>query len=103
MEREDNVSAVADGELLLDVYAGDAEHFHLFDQRLRIDNDTVADNRLHSRPKDSARYQLQYELPTTDEHGVPGIMAPLVARNDIETIREKVDHLAFSLVAPLRA
>jgi hypothetical protein len=34
---------------------------------------------------------------------MPGIVAALIARNDIESIREQINNLPFSLVAPLCA
>ena len=44
---------------------------------------------------------MQDELLLSHHNGVPGVGAALVADDDIGLGREKVDDLAFALVAPL--
>ena len=47
--------------------------------------------------------QLEDELLLADIDGVAGVVAALVARDDVEPVREQVDDLALAFVAPLRA
>ena len=53
--------------------------------------------------ENAARNQLENELFLADKNRVPGVMAALIARNDIKVLGEKVDNFAFSLIAPLGA
>ena len=79
------------------------ECVHLFHQRRRIDDHAVADDSLHARAQNAARNQLQNVFRVTDIDRVAGVVSALVARDDVEPVREKVHHLAFSLIAPLGA
>jgi hypothetical protein len=103
VEREDHLGAVADGELPAHVDAFRFEGFDLGDQRRRVDDHSVADDRLHAGPQDAGGNQLQNELVAADAHGVAGVMAALKARHHVEAFAEQVDDFAFSFVAPLRA
>ena len=72
-------------------------------QRGGIDYHAVADDRLHPGAQDAAGNQFEDELPLADEDGMAGVVATLVARNDIEVFGEEIDNLPFPLVAPLGA
>ena len=50
---------------------------------------------------DGSSRNLNVSSPTT--HGVPGVVAALVAGDDGERLGEQVDDLALALVAPLGA
>src|SRR5262249_27266897 len=54
-------------------------------------------------PQDARGDQLQDELAAADLDSVAGVVAALVARDDVEVLREEVDDLAFAFVTPLRA
>ena len=75
----------------------------LGEQRLRIDHDAVADDAGDAGMQDAGRDQPQHELRAVDIHRVPGVVAALIARDDVEARRQQVDDLAFAFVAPLRA
>ena len=90
-------------ELPLHVDARRFERLDLIQQRRRIDHHAVADHRLHARPQNAARNQLQDEFLLADEYGVAGVVPALIARHDVEVLREQVDDLPFALVSPLRA
>ena len=102
MKRENDVRAIADGELLADIDARTFQHFHLLDQRRGIDDHSVADHGLDSRPQNAARNQLENKLLGADEHGVPGVVAALVASHHRKLLGEEVDDLTLALVTPLR-
>ena len=67
----------------------------------RVKHDTIADHSLALRPEDTTGDELQDELATADDDGVPGIVAAGVARNHIEAFRQNVNDFAFALVTPL--
>ena len=46
---------------------------------------------------------MQREAPRAELDGVPGVVAPVIPRDDVETVGEQVHDLAFALVAPLSA
>ena len=53
--------------------------------------------------QNAAGNQLEDELFFADEDGVAGVVAALIARDDVEALGEKIDDLTFAFVAPLRA
>ncbi len=52
-------------------------------------------------PQNAARNQLQHELLLADEDRVAGVVAALIARDDIEALGEQIDDLPLALVSPL--
>jgi hypothetical protein len=103
VERENDVRPIRDKQVTGDTDARSLQRLHFFDQRRRIDHDPIADNRLDSRPKDTAGDQFQHVLGVADEDRVPRIVAALVAGHYIETVGKQVDNLALTLIAPLCA
>ena len=53
--------------------------------------------------QDAGRNQPQHELRAVDVDGVAGVVAALIARDDVEARRQQIDDLALAFVAPLRA
>jgi hypothetical protein len=73
----------------------------LFQQDLRIDDDTVSDQALLSRMQDPGRDQVADGLLTIDNEGVAGVVSALVSDHDISLRCKEVHHLPFALVSPL--
>ena len=42
------------------------------------------------------------KLLLPDKDGVPGVVAALIARDNVEMFGQQVDHVALALIAPLR-
>ena len=101
--RKDQVRAVADEQPAVDVDADPRELVDFREQRLRIDDDAVADDARHAVVQDARRDEMQHELLAFDVYRVTGVVATLVARHDREVRRQQIDDLALALVAPLRA
>ena len=76
---------------------------HLPEQDLEVDHHAVADDRCAGRGQDPAGQQVQRELRIADDHGVPGVVAALVAHDIVRAATEQVGGLALALVAPLGA
>ena len=57
----------------------------LVEQRLRVDDDAVADDAGDARMQDAGRDQVQDELLPVDVDGVPRVVAALIARDDVES------------------
>ena len=72
------------------------------EERLRIDDDAVADDAGDAGMQDAGRNQPQDELRAADVHRVAGVVSALIARDDREMRREQVDDFAFAFIAPLR-
>ena len=53
--------------------------------------------------QNAARNQLENVLLLADEDRVPRVVSALVARHDVEPIREQIDDFSLALVAPLGA
>ena len=95
--------AIADEEIARHRDAGGFQRIDLGEQRGRIDDQAVADDGLLAGPQDAARDQLEDELLFADEDGVAGIVAALIARDDVEPFGEEIDDLPLALVSPLGA
>jgi hypothetical protein len=72
-------------------------------ERLWVYHDTVTDDALALLVEDPGRYEVKHKLSVTDPHGVAGIVAALIARDDIEVGRKNIYNFTLSLVTPLRA
>ena len=101
--RQDQVRLVADHQAIADVDAGARQLVDLGEERLRIDDDAVADDAGDAVVEDAGRQQPQDELAAVGVDRVPGVVPALVARDDREVRRQQVDDLALAFVAPLRA
>jgi len=97
------VGAAADPQAPFDLDPLRFEAADLFDEALRVDDGTVADNGMDLPREDSRGDVVQRELPGAAAHCVARVGAPRIAGNDVETRRQHVDDLAFPLVAPLTA
>ena len=86
-----------------DVDAVPRQLVDLGEQRLRIDDDAVADDAGDAGMQDAGRNQAQHELRAVDVDGVAGVVSALIPRDDREMRRQQIDDLAFAFVAPLRA
>ena len=79
------------------------ERVELCEEDLRVDDDAVADDRRDRGVQDPARDQLEGELLAVDHDPVPGVVAALVADDDVHLLREEICELALALITPLGA
>jgi hypothetical protein len=75
----------------------------LTQQHLGVDHHTGPDDRGDVRVEDPAGDQVQLEDAVTDDDGVAGVVAALVADHQVGGVGEQVGRLALALVAPLGA
>src|SRR5262245_62216447 len=92
---------------MIDLDALRAQSVNLIEQRLRVNHHPVADDAGLARVVDARRNQVQNELviypPAADDDGVAGVVAALVASDNVEMWRQQVNDLALPFVSPLRA
>src|SRR6266446_2775429 len=100
--RQDQVSAIADEQVLADGDSQFAQTFDFCDQRDWIDNDAVADHANFSAPEYSRWDQMQNVLRTAMDDGVAGIVPALTAHDDVGLGCEHVDDFPLPFIAPLR-
>src|SRR6266545_4414748 len=74
----------------------------LFKKRFRVDHHAIAEHAGLTRVNNSRRKQMQYERLVAHLHGVAGVMAALIASNNVEVFGQKVNDLPFALITPLR-
>ena len=68
---------------------------------LRI-NDHAGAEHVHGLvAQDAARHEIEHELALVVDDGVAGVVAALIAHDDVVLLAEQVDHAAFALVAPV--
>ena len=80
-----------------------AQAFDLGCERMRIEHDTVADDRKLVWPHDSGGQKRQLVHGAADDERVAGVMPALEPHDHVGLLRQPVDDLAFALVAPLGA
>src|SRR5262249_58406188 len=77
------------------------------EQSRRMNQNAIADDGGLARMGDARRNQVQNEFmidfATANDDGVAGVMAALIASDDVEMWREQVNDLAFAFISPLRA
>jgi len=100
--RKDQVRLVANQKSLADGDAGLLDLVNLGKQRLRIDDDAVADDTGNPGVKNPGGQQAQHELAAIRIHGVTRVVSALVARHDREMRRQQIDDFSLALVSPLR-
>src|SRR5262249_12294594 len=92
---------------MIDLDALRAQSVNLIEQRLRINHHAIADDAGLARMGDARRNQVQNEFmidfATANDDGVAGVMAALIASDDVEMWREQVNDLAFAFLSPLGA
>src|SRR5262249_20130296 len=102
MVRQDQVCFVTDHDPAFDIDSSSRELVHLREKRLRIYDNTIADDAGDPGMQDTGRNEAENELGSVCVHGVAGVVTTLITSNDREAGRQQVDDLALAFVAPLR-
>src|SRR5579864_802436 len=101
--RKDHVSAIADKEITVNFHSGFAQRRNFFQERDRIEHNSIADYTKAAFTKNSTRDELQHEPLTINDDRVPGVVAARVPRDHRELFRKHVYNFALAFVAPLGA
>ena len=70
-------------------------------EMLKVDDDTGAQDVYRLIPEDAGGHKIQNEFALFIHHGVSGVIAALIAHNDVVLLAEQVHHTALALVAPV--
>ena len=87
--------------LRLHLHAARLDGLHLPGQMLEVDHHAGAQHAGHLRVQDTGGQQVQDELALLGHNGMAGIIAALIARNDIGIFGQQVDDAALALIAPI--
>ena len=68
---------------------------------VQVDDHARTQHTGHLRVEDAGGQQVQDELALLCDDGVPGIVAALIAGNDVRMFCQQVDDAAFALIAPI--
>ena len=101
--RQDEMRLVAHEQASGHVDAQPRQLIHLAEQRVRIDDDAVADEADDAGMEDPRRNQVKDELASADIHGVSRVVSALIARDDRKVRGQQIDDLPLALIAPLGA
>jgi len=101
MVRQNHLRAVGDEELPVHRQTLLLQHLDLSEKGRRIKHYTVADHTFATLAQNAAWNQVQYELLARDDDRVSGIMTTGVPRHYGEALRQNVDNLSLTLIAPL--
>ena len=102
MVGKDDGRAVGEQQVLADLDAGRPQCVDLRQQRLEVHDDAGPDD-AGAAADDSRREQVEREVLVAELDGVAGVVAAVIARHDVEAVRQEVDELALALVSPLPA
>ena len=100
--RQDQVRAVAHEQPAGGVDPERRQVVHFGEQRLRIDDNAVADDARHAGMQDAGRDEVQHEFLAANIDRVARVVPPLVSRDERKARREQIDDLPLALVPPLR-
>ena len=89
--------------MAIDFHPGLAQCANFLQKGERIEHHAVADNAAAARAQHATGHQLQNKFLAVDDDGVAGIVAPGIAGDDGEVLRQDVDDLPLALIAPLGA
>src|SRR5271170_469982 len=103
MVRENHMGAVAHKQVAVDLYAHLAQSPDFLEESYGIEHHAVADHAAAAGAKNSAGHQLQNKFLSVDDDGVAGVVSASIAGDNREVLREHVDDLALTFVAPLGA
>ena len=104
VEGEDDGGAVGDLEVLRgDGNAGGLEVCNLLGEVLEVDDGAVAQHVDDALGEDARGDEVQGELAVLVHHGVAGVVAALIADDDVIIGGDQIDHAALALVAPVDA
>ena len=84
-----------------DLHAAGLDGLHLIREVVEVDDHTGAQHTGDIRVQDAGGQKVQDELALFGDDGVPGIVAALIAGNDIGVFGQQVDDAAFALIAPI--
>ncbi len=104
VQRQDQRDVFGNAQIVrADIDALAAELGDFIDEGLRVEHHAIADHRELGLAHDARRQQRQLVGLTIDDQRMTGIVAALIAGDDISLIRQPVNDLALTLVAPLGA
>jgi hypothetical protein len=101
--RQNDMGILPDPELASRQQAARREQIDLFQQRLRVDDHSFAENAQLSWVQDARRNQVGHQLVAANHQGVPGVGTAAEAHHRVSPHRQDVDNFAFAFVAPLSA
>ena len=84
-----------------DLHAAGLDGLHLVREVVEVDDHTGAQHTGDIRVQDAGGQKVQDELALFGDDGVSGIVAALIAGNDIGVFGQQVDDAAFALIAPI--
>ena len=75
--------------------------YDMAEKMLKVDDDAGAEYVHGVVAQYARRQQVENELALVVNDGVTGVVAALIADNDVVLFREQIDHTALALVAPV--
>src|SRR5207244_13133553 len=101
--RQDDVRGIADLQVVIDAYTHAAQLLDLFEQRLGVDDHSIAEDAELVRMEDAGGDESQSEMLIGELDRVSGVMPALISRDYVVGLAEKIDDLSLAFVAPLRS
>lgn len=101
--RKDEVRAFADPETVLNRDIFGLEHAYLLDQSFRVHDDAAGDYALDFFVEDTRRDEMKNKFTAFFDDRVAGVVPALIPDNNVRTLGEDIDDLAFAFIAPLSA
>ena len=78
-----------------------AQVLDLARQMVRVDDHAVAHNADDVGAENAGRQQIQHKFTALVLHGMAGVVAALIARDNVVLLADQVDHATLALIAPV--
>lgn len=102
MPGHDDMGAVADEEVFLDPDPLPAEGIHFIEEGVGIHDHSGTDDGLDLGAEDPGRDEGELIFHSLTDDGMPGVVASLIADNQVMPIGQKIDNFALGFIAPLQ-
>jgi len=100
---QDHVRPIRDKKIAVHFDSGFAQATDFLQKGERVEHHAIADHTTAIGAQHAAGHQLENKLFAVDDDGVSGVVAAGIASYDREALRQHVNDLPFSLIAPLGA
>ena len=76
---------------------------HFLEQRLRRQDDAVANQTVNMLTQDTGRDQMKRRSPAVNHQGMAGIVSALEANNGRDLVGQQINNLTLAFITPLGA
>lgn len=103
MPRHDDMCAIADQQILFDFNSLPFESLHFVEEGRWIHDHAGTDDGLDVRSENSGGDEREFVFHTLADDGMSGVVAPLIADDQIVPICQQINDLSLGFITPLQS